>query len=62
MAQIKAHLKGKEIKIEGIGFVGTACDVAMKAFESALGSVTAREDKPELYVQPDPVPESLEQR
>lgn len=35
------------IKIEGVGFVGTECDRAMKPFEQALGVTGDRQNKPE---------------
>lgn len=38
-----------EIKIEGSGFKGKACDKAMLAFEVALGKQTERKNKSEYY-------------
>jgi len=38
-----------EVTIEAIGFKGKACEAATKAIEQALGAVTTRKAKPELY-------------
>lgn len=40
-----------EVKIDAIGFKGTACDTACAEIERALGKVTQRTNKPE-YQQP----------
>uniref|UniRef100_A0A7V4LDT3 DUF2997 domain-containing protein n=1 Tax=Desulfobacca acetoxidans TaxID=60893 RepID=A0A7V4LDT3_9BACT len=38
-----------EVRMEGKGFQGKACDEAMGAFEKALGVVADRSNKPEYF-------------
>ena len=38
-----------EVKVEGKGFAGKACDEAMAPIEKALGVVEGRKNKPEYY-------------
>jgi len=47
--QIRVLLKGQKITVEGVGFVGAACDKAMAAIETALGTVKKRENKAEYF-------------
>jgi hypothetical protein len=52
MKNIKVSINSDgEIKMEGSGFVGTACDKAMAALEKSLGTQTKRINKPEYYQQ-----------
>lgn len=62
MSMIRVLLKGKTVKVEGHGFVGTSCNDAMGPIEEALGMVRKTTAKPEQFVQPDPDPVSVEQR
>lgn len=40
-----------EVKIEAVGFRGTACEQATRALETAMGKVGKRSRKPEYHQQ-----------
>ncbi len=51
MQQIEMRIKGGKVKIDAIGFTGTACEAATRVAEQALGGqIVEREYKPEYYV------------
>lgn len=47
---IRISPDGRSAKIDAVGFVGPACEVAKKIGE-ALGAVTESERKPEYYLE-----------
>jgi fructose-specific phosphotransferase system component IIB len=50
MAQrIEIEIKGSDVKIEAIGFTGSACELETREVEQALGVVSERTKKPEYY-------------
>ena len=49
--RIEIEIKGSEVKIDAIGFTGSACELETREVEEALGVVLEREKKPEFYTK-----------
>lgn len=49
MPRIEIEIKGAEVRIEAIGFSGSACELETRDVEAALGVTTEKTLKPEYY-------------
>ena len=46
---IEFVIDGQNVKIEAIGFKGSACEAATQEIEAKLGGMVTRSRKPEFY-------------